>query len=163
MGSGKSLIGYSLAQKFQTEFIDLDKEIEKKRGCSISDFFRIHGETEFRNEEATLLREIGSHHNSFVIATGGGTPCFHNNMRWMNETGKTIYLKVSVETLISRLKRDRINRPLISSLPDKNFETYIEALFKERENFYMQSAIELSPEIFTPGALFEHIKGILHL
>lgn len=163
MGSGKSLIGYSLAQKIQAEFFDLDKEIEKKSGCSISEFFRIHGESEFRNEEATLLREIGNHHNSFIMATGGGTPCFHNNMKWMNETGKTIYLRVSVETLISRLKRDKLNRPLISALTDKNLETFIDALFNERENFYMQSAMEVSPENFTKDALIEHIKGILNL
>ena len=162
MGSGKSLIGYSLAQKLQTEFFDLDKEIEKKFGCSISDFFRIHGETEFRKEEAFLLREIGNHHHSFVMATGGGTPCFHNNMIWMNETGNTLYLKLSVSTIIQRLKKDKADRPLLSELTDKNLEVFIEDLFKEREKYYVQSVMEVIPEHFTSITLLEYIAELLN-
>lgn len=162
MGSGKSLIGFSLAQKLQTEFFDLDKEIEKKNSCSISEFFRIHGETEFRKEEASLLREIEGQHNSFVIATGGGTPCFHNNMKWMNETGKTLYLKVSVSTLINRLKKDKVNRPLLSSLTDNNLEVFIENLFKEREKYYLQSAMVVIPENFSSFTLLENITEMLN-
>jgi shikimate kinase len=162
MGSGKSLIGSSLSQKLQTEFFDLDKEIEKKFGHTISHFFKIHGELEFRKEEASLLREIANQHKSFVMATGGGTPCFHNNMKWMIETGNTIYLKVSVNSLIDRLKKDKAGRPLLSSLTDKNLEVFIEDLFKEREKYYMQSAMEVIPENFSTDNLLENIAELLN-
>jgi shikimate kinase len=162
MGSGKSLIGYSLAQKLQTEFFDLDREIENKFGCSISHYFKIHGEMEFRKEETSLLRGIACHKKSFVMATGGGTPCFHNNMQWMNETGRTIYLRASVNTLINRLKKDKIRRPLLSALNNKNLEVYIEDLFTEREKYYVQSDMEVIPENFSSVTLVEYITEMLH-
>lgn len=161
MGSGKSLIGYSLAQKLHLPFIDLDKEIEKSTGCSISDFFRIHGETEFRKEERRLLMESGSQKNEFVMATGGGTPCFHDNMNWMNESGTTLYLQVSLETLVRRLKRDKQKRPLLSSLTDEKLSVFVNTLFREREQFYETAQLRISPENYTPESLIENITNLL--
>jgi len=161
MGSGKSFIGYSLAQKLHLPFIDLDKEIEKSTGCTISDFFRIHGEAEFRKEEKRLLREQGSHQAGFIMATGGGTPCFHDNMQWMNETGTTLYLRVSLKTLVKRLSADKQNRPLLASLPDEELLEGINSLFRERECFYKMSSIQMNAGSLSPDILVGKIAATL--
>lgn len=161
MGAGKSLIGQSLAQRLNIPFYDLDKQIETLQGCSVSDFFKIHGEMEFRKEETRVMKEIVNHNNEFVIATGGGTPCFHNNMKWMNENGTTVYLNISKEALGRRLKREKLKRPLIANLSNEDIDSFIEKLLHERAGTYGESKFEISPEKYTPGILIETIIRLL--
>jgi shikimate kinase len=159
MGAGKSLIGHALAQRLQLPFFDLDRQIEIMHGCSVSDFFQIHGEQEFRKEETLILKETAKSNESFVIASGGGTPCFYGNMAWMNDHGITVYLNILPETLAKRLKRDRRNRPLIASLSDKELTLFVKKTLHEREEFYRMSHIEITPENYSPQGLIDHLAN----
>src|SRR5215217_1973749 len=103
MGSGKTFVGKKLAQLLKTTFIDLDEVIEKSEEKTISQIFSQNGEEFFRERESHYLKSL-SERSNVVIATGGGTPCFHDNMKWMNENGITIYLKAKSEILFDRLK-----------------------------------------------------------
>src|SRR5437773_11285939 len=91
MGSGKTFFGKQLAQLLNYEFIDLDELIGKNEGATIAEIFFSKGEAYFRSKESSLLKSLSQNENA-VIATGGGTPCFHDNMKWMNEHGITVYL-----------------------------------------------------------------------
>ena len=93
MGSGKSTFGKKLSKEISLPFIDLDKEIEKKAKCSISEIFKYLGEESFRNMESELLKSF-EHLEGFVMATGGGTPCFFNNIEYINSTGTSIYIQL---------------------------------------------------------------------
>src|SRR3990167_8924111 len=102
MGSGKSSCGEKLAQELNIHFTDLDTELEKKTGLSVAELFTQKGEPWFREQEHSLLRQV-SERDDQVIACGGGTPCFYDNMEFMNSHGITVYLKMSVKGLLERL------------------------------------------------------------
>ena len=157
MGAGKSLIGHSLSQRLKLPFFDLDRQIEIRHACSVSDFFQIHGEPEFRKEETVILKETVGLNDSFVLASGGGTPCFFGNMEWMNKKGITVYLNILPAALSKRLKRDRRNRPLIASLSDQELTLFVEKTLKEREEYYRMSQIEITPENYSPHSLIDHL------
>lgn len=157
MGSGKSLIGSSLAKKLGIPFIDLDMEFENRSNFTISEFFSKYGEMEFRMEETRLLKEITIMYDSFVIATGGGTPCFHDNIKWMNDNGITVYINLAIQTLISRLNADKQKRPLICTLESEELRVFIENLFVAREGFYQQSKIKILAENISPENLIQQI------
>jgi len=119
MASGKSVIGRKLAHELGFSFIDLDEEFERKYRITISSFFQKYGEPEFRILEHKILLETKNIDNH-VISTGGGTPCFHDNMTFIKENGVSIYLKVSTPTLIHRLVNSRKSRPVLKmSSPDE--------------------------------------------
>src|SRR5438309_12108249 len=111
MGSGKTFLGKQLAELISYEFIDLDESMEKDEGASIAAIFSSKGEAYFREKESLLLKSLLQNKNA-VIATGGGTPCFYDNMKWMNEYGVAVYLKLSSEILFQRLKPEINHRPL---------------------------------------------------
>jgi shikimate kinase len=114
MGCGKSYVGSRLATELGLPFIDLDAEIEAPAGKSISAIFREDGEAEFRRQETEALRATAAL-PAFVLATGGGAPCFHDNMAWMNAHGTTIFLDPDLEVLLARLEAGRAHRPLLQS------------------------------------------------
>ncbi len=132
-GSGKSTLSKSVGQGLGLPSIDLDEEIEKESGKSISEIFTEDGEELFRKKEHEALLKVISHYQSFVLATGGGTPCFHENMSIMNETGTTVYLEVSLHTLKQRVS-NTTHRPLLKG----NHESRMEQLFNEREPLYLK-------------------------
>jgi shikimate kinase len=134
MGSGKSTLGKKLANHLDYDFIDLDKLIEDKAGMSISDYFAQNGEDKFRELERTTLQTT-AFNDDVVIATGGGAPCFFDNMDWMKRNGATVYLKMSPGALAQRLKH-ATDRPLIKGLTDKELVKYIEEKLEGREEFY---------------------------
>ncbi len=117
MGSGKTTVGKQLAKKFDFTFVDIDNYIELKYKTSINDFFSKFGENKFREIEKEELENISTKKN-IVVATGGGTPCFFNNIDIINKTGTSIYIKLSPEMLLSRLKNAKENRPLINKKSD---------------------------------------------
>ncbi|MFH1319399.1 MAG: shikimate kinase [Bacteroidota bacterium] len=145
MGCGKSAIGKQLAKKLGFDFIDSDLFIENKCKKSIPEIFEAHGEEKFRELEQNCLKEIinisGSRIDSsgHVISTGGGTPCFYNNMELMNNSGITIYLQMSVENLMNRLIHQKKSRPLIKNLSDEELKDHISENLKKRENYYLQA------------------------
>jgi shikimate kinase len=138
MGSGKSTVGKKLARNLNLDFFDLDTLIEAKAGKSIPEIFHNSGEDAFRKIERECLSEILSADN-YVLSTGGGTPCFFDNMQKMNEKGITIYLKMEPGMLAHRLRHSKSERPLLAG---KKAEVLIDFVFQnleEREKFYLQA------------------------
>jgi len=135
MGCGKSTSGALIAQKTGKEFIDLDLYISQKHNKSISEIFENNGEQAFRLIEHSALKEIIKFKN-IIVATGGGTPCFFNNMELMNQNGFTVYLNTSPEILFERLISLKNTRPLLSGLSDEELEEFIKKELADRERFY---------------------------
>ncbi len=140
MGSGKSTVGRNLANALKWKFIDLDTYIEDKQGFLVSEIFSRDGESVFRLMEQQALEEVSKMDN-VVIATGGGVPCFFNNMENMKQAGLTMYLKLSPESLLQRLLPARKTRPLIADKSDAELLLYIEKKLEERESFYCQASV----------------------
>jgi len=141
MTSGKSSFGKKLGYALNTKFIDLDEYIEKKLNHTIPYHFQTQGEDSFREIEHESLKEIIHTEDDFVLATGGGTPCFYDNMELMNQAGKTVYLKVDVNVLIERLKNTSRVRPLIADVEKEDIESYVKKHFAEREKCYDKASI----------------------
>lgn len=138
MGSGKSTAGRKLSARIGWDFIDLDAHIEGIYGMSVNTIFNDLGEESFRDTEAEELRKL-SKNDKLVLACGGGTPCYGSNMKLMNSTGLTIYLRLSPAALESRLRGTKNSRPLIKDLEDKELSLYIKNTLEYREKYYMKS------------------------
>ncbi|MGC9470037.1 MAG: shikimate kinase [Bacteroidales bacterium] len=157
MGSGKTWLGKKLAGIIGNVFFDLDELIEKETGLSVGEIFRRYGEETFRQSERNALLQV-LHKERFVLAAGGGAPCYCDQMRMMNRAGLTIYLKCSPETLFSRLKHESQKRPLLRDKTDERLMTYIAGTLKQREPVYHQAGLILPADRLTPGELAEHIR-----
>jgi shikimate kinase len=141
--SGKTTLGKALADRLDHLFIDLDVEIEKKENCSIKDLFAQRGEPYFRQVEASLLREVSMSHRSFVMATGGGTPCFYEGIEFMNSVGVTVFLDVSVDELSVRLNRHQAAyRPLLHAIA--SISETLQQLRSSRLRFYEQATYRVT-------------------
>ena len=138
-GAGKSTVGKYIAREIDLDFIDLDHEIEKSQGQSIGEIFEIEGESHFRKIESKLLHQTTV--DNVIVATGGGAPCFNNNIDWMNENGFTIFLNPPMETIISRVSQ-QAHRPLIGDSPQKS----IKNLYEKRLALYQQAGMESNKE-----------------
>lgn len=141
-GSGKTTLGRQLADHLRISFVDLDSEIEEAEGCAISEIFKAKGEEYFRMVEARLLRELAGTPRSFVMATGGGAPCFHKGMELINEYGLTVFLDCPVSQLIERVKKNQ-ERPLLVTDDEGELRRKLEALRKTRLSCYQQAKIIL--------------------
>lgn len=135
MGSGKSFLGRCLSEKFNLRFLDLDMFIEDTLNLSIPEIFSSIGEEGFRKNEANLLRKTINFSQN-IISCGGGTPCFHENMKWIKHNGISIYLKTSEELLFERLNNQKERRPLISNMSDNDLKNFISIKIVEREKYY---------------------------
>lgn len=161
MGSGKTSIGKKLARKLGYTFIDLDEYIEKQAHKSISEIFSQYGEEYFRKIEAKHLKTIAQDQKNCIISTGGGAPCFHNNMELMGSAGYSIYLKLSPKSLQFRLASSKSKRPLITGKTDKELLDFIVTHLQEREEFYNKAHIIIKGEDLTPQKLYELIANKL--
>lgn len=138
MGSGKSFIGKKLSENLGLNFLDLDLSIEDASQLTITQIFSQIGEKGFRLTEANVLRktaDISQH----IISCGGGTPCYHDNMKWIKDHGISIYLKTSTELLFRRLNNQKNERPLICNMQDEELKQFISIKLDERENYYSQA------------------------
>ena len=142
MGSGKSTLGKSLAKALGISWIDLDTEIESRYKISITDFFSKYGEPAFRDVEHKVLKEIVSI-SDIVVSTGGGVPCFHNNIDLMNENGFTIYLKANPELILSRIGPYAWKRPLFQKMDGEDILEKITDHLNSRETYYKQAQLTI--------------------
>lgn len=140
MGVGKTTIGKKLAKFFDIGFIDLDKFIESKYHKTVPELFAERGESEFRLIEQKSLLEVSEIEN-VVISTGGGTPCFFNNVRVMNQTGITVYIQAEPEELAARLRASKTVRPIVSGKAKDELTPFITNHLSEREKFYNQAKV----------------------
>lgn len=144
MGSGKSVMGKRISQSVQLPFIDLDDEIEKEEGLKISEIFSTKGEDYFRTLEASALRRY-SETKEFVMATGGGAPCFHDNMEFINKTGTSIFINTPVKDILSRMgKHQKETRPMLANVPEEKLEEKLISLLQKRLPFYQQAHITVN-------------------
>ena len=120
----RPISGKQLAKKLAVPFFDLDHIIERQIESSISEFFESHSEESFRDIEANCLRQIELAPS--IVSVGGGTPCFKNNMKYMNEVGRTIYFEGSPQFLASRLEKSKAKRPLIADVDSNQLVEFIE-------------------------------------
>ena len=134
-GSGKSTMAKYISSISDLNYKDLDEEIEKKEGRTINEIFQIENENYFRNKESQILNDIIIKENKFILATGGGTPCFNNNIRLINKSGISIFLNTSIDKIIERVKR-KDGRPLFYK---KNIEELVKNMFNNRIKFYSMS------------------------
>lgn len=140
MGSGKSYVGSRLATLLGCPFIDLDDEIERRAGKTISRIFAEDGEAVFRQQETEALRATAAL-SATVVATGGGAPCFHNNMTWMNANGVTVFLDPELEVLLARLEAGRAHRPLLQSAAE--LKELVTTRLESRRPVYEQAQLHL--------------------
>ena len=138
MGAGKTTLGRALAKELKIEFIDLDNYIEERLCKSISQIFAEKGEEGFREIERRMLHEAGEFEN-VVISTGGGTPCFFDNIEYMNRQGATVFLDVPVERLFIRLSIARKKRPLIVGKSDEELRCFIAEQLAKRLPHYSKA------------------------
>jgi shikimate kinase len=141
MGSGKSYTGKRLAATLGYDFYDLDALIEAQEGCKIAAIFEEKGEARFREIEQQTLHRTADWED-VVISCGGGTPCFFDNMEWMNARGITIWLDPAVKTVLSRLQRKPHKRPLLAGLDtEAQWMEFIERKLEERRPFYEKAQL----------------------
>lgn len=147
MGSGKSTLGRRLAKHSGLQFVDMDHYIEKRNYKTIPQIFEEEGEPEFRLKERKALEEL-SEFTDIVIATGGGAPCFFDNIDLMNRSGKTVFLNIAPEILADRLLKSKTERPLIKGKSKKELIAFIDETLKKRNEFYRQAQYQITqPDI----------------
>jgi shikimate kinase len=156
MGAGKTTLGKQLAQQLGYTFVDTDQLIEKHLQTSITDYFEKEGEVAFRNIETQILHTLATTENT-VIATGGGLPCYNNNMAWMNGHGITIYIKQPIEELANRLINQKNNRPLIKTVQNHALPAHIKGLLQIREPYYLESKFVILGHVATPQTVINTI------
>lgn len=144
MGSGKSSVGKELAKRLDLKFIDLDQRIEEKENLSISEIFSTQGEIKFRKLEREILLETLAEEETYVLALGGGTPAYYNNIELINQSSFSIYLRLSPGQLKERLENESNHRPLLAHLKEEDKVEYIAKHLFERRNFYEQAHLTLN-------------------
>ncbi len=142
MGSGKTTLGRVLSRQLDYDFIDLDLFIENRYHKSIKELFAEHGDNGFREIERRILREVCDFENT-IIACGGGTPCFFDNMELMNTHGLTVYLHIPIERLFKRLTKPsaKAKRPVIANKSDDELMDFIRKNLEAREMHYKKAVI----------------------
>ena len=135
MGCGKSTLGHLLASTLELEFIDLDTFLEEKYFRTIPQIFAEEGEAGFRRKEQNVLHEVSAF-DDIIVATGGGAPCFFDNMEVMNNTGFCIFLDVDTESLVNRLLHAKTERPIIKGKSPEELHHFIDEMMLKRRPFY---------------------------
>jgi shikimate kinase len=153
MGAGKTHTGRRLARLLEVPFIDLDQWIEEAAGRPITEIFAREGETGFREREREALHRTAGYDDA-VVATGGGLPCFFDNLHWMNQHGLTIYLQVPPLILRQRLLRGLAHRPLLTGKDEQELQSYILDKLQERSPYYQQAEV-----IYQVSDEYEDIAG----
>jgi shikimate kinase len=146
MGSGKTHWGQQLSQKLGLPFFDMDEQIVSSEGKSINEIFEMYGEEYFRLKEKGILHVITETHSSFVMACGGGSPCYFNNIDYMNQAGTTVWLNTPLNVLFQRLLTEKDKRPLLKDLSDGQLKSFIIKKFADRKIYYEQAHVVVDDE-----------------
>ncbi len=162
MGSGKSSVGRLLSKMSDIKYYDLDQFIEESQHKSIAEIFKSHGEVYFRKVESILFREILQKKESYILALGGGTPCYANNHQLLdNPDVISVYLKTSVDTLVKRLQKEQHIRPLIAHLSQSELQDYIRKHLFDRGYYYHQARYAISTDNKTPQEIAQELLSII--
>ncbi len=164
MGSGKSLIGNTLAEKVGYDYLDLDAYIEEQEKKTIKDIFQDHGEIYFRKKETVYLKEVLANFENTVLALGGGTPCFAGNLEFIQQKSNatTVYLQTSLDELTQRLYAEKEKRPLIAHLEsDEALKDFIRKHLFERSFYYNQSTHKVNTDQKDPDEISKEIQEAL--
>lgn len=135
---GKTTIGKELAKRRGQMFYDLDWYIEERFRKRVPQIFAEEGEEAFRKKERNMLHEVAEFEN-VVVSCGGGTPCFFDNIDYMNQAAEVIYLKASPETILSHLKISKGKRPLLEGMSPEELQTFVTDQIQAREDFYLRA------------------------
>ncbi|MBN2683243.1 MAG: shikimate kinase [Bacteroidales bacterium] len=161
MGSGKTTTGKKLAKILNFDFYDLDQMIEQDENKTIDSIFEEDGEEKFRWLERNALKKSIITLSNSIISTGGGTPCFVNNMDLMNKSGITVYLELDEKSILNRLLFAKESRPLIKKLSEDELRIFISEQLSIRKPFYQRSKITfsaLSPNYYQLGELIKSLE-----
>lgn len=158
MGSGKTTWGKRLAHKLSLPFLDTDALIEAETGKSVSQIFQVYGESYFREKEKELIHTMES--KPCIVATGGGLPCYQNNMELLNLLGVTVYLRLPVKALFSRLHLEKEKRPLLANLREEELLHFIEQKLEEREPIYLHSKVVVEVLKADVNSLVSHLQAL---
>lgn len=164
MGSGKTTVGHALSRETGMPFYDLDWYIESRRHCTVKQIFDEKGEDGFRQIEHNMLHEVAEFED-VVISCGGGTPCFFDNMEYMNAQAETIYLKASPDVICSHLKMSLNERPLLRGKSDDEMLAFVRQQMAQREAFYSKAKHTFSVDVLDSRekirASIEQIQNLL--
>lgn len=159
-GCGKSTLARSLAKSLNLTRIDLDEEIVKSEGRTIESIFETDGEDAFRIIEKEIVTKYTKVQNS-IISTGGGAPCFYDNMDRMNQAGITIYLDVPAEELAKRISGQDPNRPMVKGKTKEELSLFLDQKIKERDPFYNKAQLRVSGKNIKAEEILNKIKNLL--
>jgi len=160
MGSGKTHWGKQLAIQLKIPFFDLDDVITAKEQKTISKIFEESGEEAFRVKEREVLESLIDENPSMVLSSGGGTPCFFNNIERMKKYGVVVWLNTHPDILLARLIKEKASRPLLSKIEDEDMKSYIVRKLNERRMYYEQADVTIDNE--NSISINEFIQTILH-
>ena len=169
MGAGKTTVGKELAAALGVTFYDLDWYITMRYHRSVPEIFAERGEEGFRELERRMLHEVAEFEN-VVVSCGGGTPCFFDNMDYMNTLADTIYLKATPDVLAMHLKMGKGKRPLLEGKTSEELESYIQEMLLTREPFYQKAKYTLDVSLLDSASkiqesvrLIREMLGIIKL
>ncbi len=146
MGSGKTTVGKALSKETGMMFYDLDWYIESRMHKTVPQIFAERGEKEFRVIEHNMLHEVAEFED-VIISCGGGTPCFYDNMDYLNQQGDVVYLKANPDTLYKHLLMAKVERPLLKDKSPEELINYITGHLKEREPYYSKARYTLDVDV----------------
>lgn len=160
MGSGKTHWGKQVAERLQLPFYDLDEVIIQSEQKSVNDIFAASGEEYFRVKEKDMLEKLVEENESMVLSTGGGTPCFFNNIDLMKKYGTVVWLNTHVDILLNRLIKERMHRPLLKGISDQDLKIFIIRKLNERRMYYEQADVIIDKE--DAISMNDFIQTVLH-
>jgi shikimate kinase len=158
MGSGKTHWGKILSRETGLPYFDLDEVIVLSEKKSVQQIFHDHGEEYFRLKEQEVLEALTEDHLEVIISTGGGTPCFFNNIDFMRQKGRVIWLNTAVHVLLERLLKQKHSRPLIKNISDADLKSFIVKKLQDRKMYYEQADVTLPEESITIDILLKSIQ-----